>query len=478
MSPLLRRIPLSLRLAGLFTGVFLVALGVLAGLVYWQVGRALLAVTDQSLIDAAAPVTDDLNDDDEVDLPDEESDVGGLEPAEQRAQLLDHEGRVVEASEEAPSDRPLIDLGTVRAAGGEAVQATVRDGDRRLRVLAVPIRNNPSVAAAVVAADLEAVAEAQQALLGAFVPAGLAALLLAGLAGWAVARRGLAPVSRMVAEAETIHAGDLQRRLPVPGTADEIARLGHTLNAMLTRLSQAIERERAFTADASHELRTPLTILRAEVELARNRTRDPPQRAALASALEEADRLAGLIDDLLVLARADADQLNQRERVDVGDLAGMVASRFEVLAAQRAIQVAASGAAVVHGDRRGLERALANLLDNALRHTPPGGRVEVGVRPANGGAVIVVADTGPGVDPHLLGRLFDRFTRADSARGRDGGGAGLGMSIVAAVAAAHSGSVTAANRNGGGLAVTIHLPGPTPGPQAPTPRRALPRPSR
>lgn len=459
MSALLRRMPLSLRLAGLFTAVFLVALGVLAGLVYWQLGRALLAATDQSLVDTAAPISDDLNGDDEVDLPDEEPDVGGLEPADQKAQLLDHEGRVAKASEEVPPDRPLIDIGTVRAAGGDAVQATVTDGGRRLRVLAVPVLENALVAVAIVAADLEPVAEAQHALLAAFVPAGLAALLLAGVAGGVVARRGLSPVGRMVAEAETIHAGDLQRRLPVPETADELALLGRTLNAMLARLSQAIERERAFTADASHELRTPLAILRAEVELARNRTDDPAQRAALASALEEADRLAGLIDDLLVLARADADRLDSRSRVDLGDLAAVVADRFAVLARQRAVRVTAFGAAVVHGDARGLERALANLVDNALRHTPPGGRIAIGVSPTNGGADVVVADTGPGVDPDLLDRLFDRFTRADSARGRAGGGAGLGLSIVAAVAAAHGGSAAAANRDGGGLAVTLHLPG-------------------
>jgi signal transduction histidine kinase len=257
----------------------------------------------------------------------------------------------------------------------------------------------------------------------------------------------------------------------VPETTDEIARLGRTLNAMLTRLSQTIERERAFTADASHELRTPLAILRAEVELAQNRTSDPRQRDALASALEEADRLAALIDDLLVLARADADRLDLRGWVDLGDLAGMVASRFQLLASQRAVLITLSGAAAVYGDARGLERALANLVDNALRHTPPGGNVNIGIHPHGDGADVVVVDTGPGVSPDLLDRLFDRFTRADPARGRASGGAGLGLSIVAAVVAAHGGTVVAGNRNGSGLAVTMHLPGPAPSRDARVPVR-------
>lgn len=469
MSPLLRRMPLSLRLAGLFTGVFLVALAALAGLVYWQVGRTLLAATDKVLSDAALPITDELADDGDID-----SDEW---PADLRVQLLDAQGQVFQVSEEAPSDRPLVDLGAVReAADRDAAIRTVNDRESRLRVLVVPVPDNVAVAVAVVAAELEPVTDAQQALLAALIPAGLAALLLAGAAGWAVARRGLSPVDQMVAEAATIHAGDLQRRLPVPETDDEIARLGRTLNAMLARLSQAIERERAFSADASHELRTPLAILRAEVELARNRTRDPPQRDALASALEEADRLAGLIDDLLVLARADADRLDHRALVDLGDLAAIVASRFAVLARQRAVRITVSGAAVLHGDARGLERALANLVDNALRHTPAGGLVDIGVRPARGGVDLVVTDTGPGVGPDLLDRLFDRFARADLARGRDGGGAGLGLSIVAAVVAAHGGSVAATNRTGGGLAVVIHIPGPAPLRELPVLARTKERP--
>jgi heavy metal sensor kinase len=473
----LRRMPLSLRLAGLFTGVFLVALAVLAALVYWQVGHALLAATDQALVDAAAAIANELANDGVINFRDEDPQFGGLEAADELVQLLDGQGQVVQASEEVSAHHPLVDFEVAQSAiARDAGPMTLSKGNHDLRVLPVPVRDHRSVAMAIVAVELELAVKAQQALLTSFVPAGLAALLLAGATGWAVARRGLSPVDRMVAEAETIHAGDLQRRLPVPETADELARLGYTLNAMLTRLSQAIERERAFTADASHELRTPLAILRAEVELARNRTRDPRQRDALASALEEADRLAGLIDDLLVLARADADRLDHHGRVDLGDLAAIVVSRFAVLARQRAVRITVSGAAVIYGDARGLERVLANLIDNALRHTPPGGQINISIRPAHGGADVVVTDTGPGVGPDLLDRLFDRFTRADPARGRASGGAGLGLSIVAAVVAAHGGNVAAGNRNGSGLEVTIHLPGPTASQEPAVPARAQDQP--
>jgi signal transduction histidine kinase len=225
---------------------------------------------------------------------------------------------------------------------------------------------------------------------------------------------------------------------------------------MLERLEAAVARERGFTAEASHELRTPLAILRAEVELARAAAQEPAVQEGLDSALEEIDRLTAVVEDLLLLARADAaPALDRRQMVDLGALAAATVARFDTVAAVRGITLTASGSAMVSGDAPAIERALANLLDNAVRHTPTGGAVSILAEPVTHGAILAVRDTGPGVETKALATLFDRFTRAASRPGS----AGLGLSIVAAVAASHGGGVRARNLPDGGFEITIELVG-------------------
>jgi signal transduction histidine kinase len=217
-----------------------------------------------------------------------------------------------------------------------------------------------------------------------------------------------------------------------------------------------VRRERDFTADASHELRTPLAILRAEVELARAAAAEPTAQEGLDSALEEIDRLAAVVEDLLLLARADAAvTLDRRQVVDLGALAAAAVQRFDTVAIARGVTLNATGTATVRGDAPSIERALANLLDNALRHTTSGGTVGIFVKPSPQGAILVVRDTGPGVEAQTLAALFDRYTRAASRPGS----AGLGLSIVAAVAASHAGGVRARNLPEGGLEITVELVG-------------------
>ena len=188
----------------------------------------------------------------------------------------------------------------------------------------------------------------------------------------------LRPVERMRRRAALISDRSLSERLPVPGTDDEIGRLGRTLNEMLARLEQALETERAFAADASHELRTPLAILRGELEVALRRERSPEElRATIAAALDEAVRLSRLADDLLVMARADAGHLElQVEPLDAAGLLETVRDRFAGRAAEPAgrLEVEAGDPLVLRGDRARLEQALGNLVDNALRHGARAGR--------------------------------------------------------------------------------------------------------
>jgi signal transduction histidine kinase len=268
--------------------------------------------------------------------------------------------------------------------------------------------------------------------------------------GWLLAGAALRPVERLTSEADRISLTEPSRRLPSIAGDDEIARLGRTLNAMLDRIQASFEHEQSFVDDASHELRTPVSILRAELELALVEARDGASvEASLRSALEEAERLGRLADDLLVLARESAGRLPLRvEAVDVGALVRRVASR---LPATPVVGVAGTLPAL-DADPVRLEQLAQNLLVNAQRHARS--RVDVTLS----ADAMTVADDGPGFAVDVLPRAFDRFTRGGSDRGRSGGGAGLGLAIVAAIARAHGWSVAASNGGDlGGAAVRVEF---------------------
>jgi signal transduction histidine kinase len=283
-------------------------------------------------------------------------------------------------------------------------------------------------------------------------------LLLAALAGYLLAAAALRPVERMSERAATISAASPGRRLPVPPADDEIARLGRRLNEMLARLEGALDRERTLVSNASHELRTPLALMKTEIELALAEPESAPGlSAALRSTAEETDRLSQLTDDLLLLARVDSGELPiRRSDVRADELLGTIATRFGRRAADagRTIDVVSPADLVVRGDRRRLEQALANLVENSLRYGA--GAVRLQASTENGSLELHVGDHGPGFPPPFLEHAFERFSRAD--RSRDTTGVGLGLAIVAAIAHAHGGTATAANLPEGGADVALRLP--------------------
>jgi signal transduction histidine kinase len=288
--------------------------------------------------------------------------------------------------------------------------------------------------------------------------AGPIALALASIAGYFLAGLSLRAVESMRQRAAAISAETPGERLPVPRTGDELERLGETLNAMLARLENALEREREFVADAGHELRTPLALLRTELELALRHAEGPEElRDAVRASSEEVDRLAQLAEDLLLIAGSDRGKLPLRlETLETAELLDSIANRFEWRAqeAGRRVRVVTPVAFRVRGDRLRLEQALGNLLDNALRYGK--GEVRLSAAQTDGVVELHVTDEGSGFPPELMDQAFERFARLDQARAR--GGSGLGLSIVRAIAEAHGGSAHLANMNGSGADVWVSLP--------------------
>jgi two-component system OmpR family sensor kinase len=264
----------------------------------------------------------------------------------------------------------------------------------------------------------------------------------------------------VVHRAQAIGDGNLAERLPHPGTDDEIGRLVETLNEMLDRLERSFESERRFTADASHELRSPLSRLRTELEIALRRSRTPAEYVeTLESCLDEVVHLTKLVEELLALARLDSGQERPGlEAITLHQLTREAASRLEITARQRNVQVeieaAAPSARVSHPAAC---LVLINLLDNAVKYTPLGGRVMVRARAEGASAVVTVHDSGPGISPDELPHLFERFRRGPG-HARSTQGSGLGLALSQAVARAHGGSISASNDPNGGTCFTVTLP--------------------
>lgn len=290
----------------------------------------------------------------------------------------------------------------------------------------------------------------------------LAVLALGGLGGWVLARRALGPLAEMAERARRITAEQLHERLPAGATSLELDHLRDAFNDTLSRLESSFEQLRRFTADASHELRTPLTALRSVGEVGLRGARSVEEyREVVGSMLEEVDRLSRLADELLTLARAESGQAElHREPVDLGALAREVADDLSVLAEERrqSLEVDAAAGVVVHADRLWLRQALRNLVDNAIKYTPEGGCIEVGLRVEGASISLAVHDNGPGIAPEHHERVFERFYRVDRGRSRALGGTGLGLALAKWAAEAHAGRIELHSEVGRGSVFRLVLP--------------------
>ena len=453
MSTWWARTPLRIKLALAFTGVMAVLLAgasvTLSLLSAGNLDRAIDDGLEARAGDAAALVRAGAR-------------SGRLrDSGEALAQVLDPRGRVLDTTPGAGA-APLLTPGELRRAAEDAIvteRPPRRGAADGIRVLGRPAPAGGGQVIVVVGESLEQRRRALEGLHRLLAIGGPLALLVASLAGYAVAAAALRPVERMRRRAAEL-TGEAEGRLPVPPSRDEISRLGNTLNAMLGRLQAVLARERSFVADASHELRTPLAILRTELELAlRGRSTKAELEDAVRSAAEETERLNQLADDLLVIARSDQGRLPVRPAdLDARELLDGVVHRFaaRARAEERRLCAEASGGLTLTADPARLEQALANMVDNALRHGS--GDVVLSAGREDGFTRLHVRDDGPGFPADFLPAAFERFSRADEARSR--GGTGLGLAITAAVARAHGGEAHAANRDGGGADVWLELPEP------------------
>ncbi len=379
-------------------------------------------------------------------------------------QLLDPEGRPQAAPAPPRAGAlPLSPGARARAARGQNTFETVGlVGAEPVRVLTMPIVRDGRVVEIVQVGMLlrraRATLDRYVDTLTVLIPLGVG---LAALGGAIIARIALRPLDRMTRTARRISAEDLSERVERPRTGDELDRLAETMNDMLARLEQAFAQSRRFAADAAHELRTPLAALRGTTEVALRGDRSPGEyRAVLTSSLEEVERLIRLSEDLLLFSRAQAGPEPAGERVDLEPilLEGLDAGARLGQAAGVSVRIESAAPAVVRGDATALRRALLNLVENGVKYTPRGGKVELSLVADDGTASLTVSDTGIGVDPADAERVFEPFVRLDAARSRDTGGAGLGLAIARSIVTAHRGTLTVESRPGSGSRFTIRLP--------------------
>jgi two-component system, OmpR family, sensor kinase len=455
----------------------------LAGITYAEQRSFLLDRADTRLQSAVGPIAHALGD--ERGEPAEPPRGGGPGPGDLNlppgtyGELRDASGQRIGDPEVISYDDPPSppDLPAQLPEGEPITVNAVGDGPR-YRVEAMPRRDAAgTLVVAVPLADEDATLE-RLLVVEALVIGGV--LVVLGVAAAFLVRLSLRPLDRMGTTAGIIAGGDLSRRVAPATPRTEVGRLGLALNAMLDRLEEAFaqraaseSRLRRFISDASHELRTPLAAIRGYAELHRMGATEEPEAVdrAMRRIEDEAARMGVLVEDLLALARLDEERERVRRKVDVAELARNAVSDARATAPDREIALAADTGAVVLADPDQLGQVMANLLRNAIVHTPAGTPIEVTVERGGGDVGLQVRDHGPGLPGGDPSALFDRFWRAEGGRERGKAGAGLGLAIVAGIVAAHHGRVSAADADGGGACFTVRLPAALADPHDDPPRQ-------
>ena len=464
----LSRLPIRVRLALLFCAIMAVVLLATGAFLHWRLGSTLDSAIDEGLENRFEELATVVSSAEET-IPDDEKTLLG-EEGETVVQILSSDGEVLYQS--GGVSQPLLSPEKRNRRPKDIpspIEEYIPETDNTFRLLAGGVSTPGETVTLIVGRSTESRREALDNLVAQLALGGPLVLVISSILAYVLAAAALRPVESMRREAEAIGTTSRSGRLPTPPARDEISRLGETLNEMLARLEESINRERAFVADAAHELRTPLALLRMELDLALSRARSKEElEEALRSAAAESERLSRLAEDLLVLARADQKRLAlEYSTFTAHDLFRSVAERSRARTANssRSLHIEASEGMVVTADRRRLEQALDNLVENAFRYgegpvTLWATQISLATQTSSAtqpsAVELHVLDQGPGFGTAPSSQLFERFVRADTARSDEG--TGLGLSIVRAIAETHGGTAAAANRPQGGGDVYITLP--------------------
>lgn len=458
---------LRIRFALWVAALLLVVLAAFGAFVYLNLAQGLAGSLDDSLRLAASQAIAAVNiENGQINFSDSILEGGNVAAELQERgltiRIADPSGRVVQAF--GPYRELLLPLASSAGRlGQQPAFATLADprGGAAIRVYTAPILDNGQAIGTVeIAEDLSGVQEPLGRLLTALLLGGPVLVLAAALGGYFLAARALAPIDQITHTAQRI-AGDaegLSARLNLPVSNDEVGRLATTFDDMLARLDEAFRRERQFTADASHELRTPLAAMQAILSVTREKRRaSEDYELAMADLADETDRLRGLVEDLLRLARGETQPLGVGAQVDLSTLLRDVTDSLRPLAEAKGLALTCN---VPHGlvlaaDSDGLIRLFVNLLDNAVKYSERGEIVVAACRAADG-LYVTVADSGIGIPSEHLPHVFDRFYRVDKARSERG--AGLGLAIALDIARAHGGTIAVDSTLGAGTTFTVHLP--------------------
>ena len=467
MSLGVRPLSVRTRLTLWYSGILLGILIVISLLGYSVLRWSLVQDLDASLLTVAQV----LRDTSAAQAPSDEAeteallrDLLGPEFYDKFFQLFDPEGHP-ETGMPRRRSRPLhlSPLARANAARGvRTFETIVSNGRDDIRLLTMPIVRDGRVTQIVqVGMSLQRARSALGRYLDTLVvliPLGVA---LAAAGGAIIARTALRPVDEMALAARRITAEDLGQRISLRGTGDELDRLAETLNGMLARLAAAFTEVRRFAADAAHELRTPLTALKGGIEVSLRTARSAEEyQRVLVGSLEEVERLIRLAEDLLLLSRSTAGPETSRRPVELEPLLLDVFDVGVRLAQGTGVSIRVNDVtpATVHGDAVALRRAVLNMIENAVKYTPAGGKVELSLTSGEGHATVTVQDTGIGIAPADQARIFEPFVRLDAARARETGGTGLGLAIARAIAVAHGGTLAVESVPGAGSRFAIRLP--------------------
>jgi two-component system OmpR family sensor kinase len=449
--------------------VLAAALIVIGGLIYALLARALYARIDDNLRTvveiAMTSLANDLAEGQDTEDA-ARSTAAELSSSQQMLAIYDDAGTLL--AEDGRDDDLQIALPPVNDIPTESVllltQNEPRDLDDRHRLALRRVTIPPGTRyLIVVGSSLEPTDEELEFLrdiLGYIVPL---SLIFAGIGGWFLARKSFAPVVAMAERARQIGVGNLSGRLPVANPRDELGQLAGTFNELLGRLEASLTQQRQFMADASHELRTPVATARtaAGVALQQPNRAEAEYRETLQIIEQQTIRLSRVVDDMFTLARADAGNYPVRTTpMYLDEVLDDVVRASRVLASARNVSIDSADAAPApfDGDEDLLRRMIGNLLDNAVRHSPPGSSVSVELQKANDRYAVFISDRGPGVPPEMTGHIFERFYRAGGDRGRDHDGAGLGLALARWIAQVHGGDVVLARTSEEGSTFAISLP--------------------